>query len=67
MHFAPEICEATSKPNIILLSCNSTKGDVDAMSNQMAHVYTVKEKLDRWSLFMFYNIIDLRTIAERVI
>ncbi|KAK3741233.1 hypothetical protein RRG08_015592 [Elysia crispata] len=58
---APEIREATCKPKIILRYI-STKGGVD----QMAHAYTIKRRLKRWPLVMFYNIIDLRPIATRV-
>ncbi|KAK3724263.1 hypothetical protein RRG08_043263 [Elysia crispata] len=33
----------------------------------MAHAFTVKCKSKRWPLAMFYNIIDLSTIAAKVI
>lgn len=65
MHSAPERCETSGKPEIVL-TYNKTKGGVDAL-DQMAHAFTVKRKTKRWPLVIFFNIIDLSTIAARVI
>ena len=35
--------------------------------DQMAHAFTVKRKSRRWPLVIFYNVLDLSTIAEIVI
>ena len=53
------------KPEIVLFY-NSTKGAVDTL-DKMAHTYTVKRKTQRWPLVMFFNIIDMATIASRSI
>ena len=50
----------------MVLFCNSTKGAVDTL-DKMAHTYTVKRKTQRWPLVMFFNIIDMATIASRSI
>lgn len=65
MHSAPERCEASGKPEIVL-AYNKTKGGVDAL-DQMAHAFTVKRKTKRWPLVIFFNMVDLSTIAARVI
>ncbi|GFO23343.1 PiggyBac transposable element-derived protein 4 [Plakobranchus ocellatus] len=53
------------KPDIVL-AYNKTKGGVDAM-DQMAHAFTTKRKSKRWPMVYFYNIIDLASIASRVV
>ncbi|GFN87506.1 PiggyBac transposable element-derived protein 4 [Plakobranchus ocellatus] len=64
-HQKPEICPETTKPDIVL-HYNKTKGGVDAM-DQMAHAFTTKRKTKRWPLVVFFNILDLSSIAARVI
>ena len=44
---------------------NSTKGAVDAM-DKMAHAYSTKRVTKKWPMVMFYNTIDLTTIAARI-
>ncbi|GFO14989.1 PiggyBac transposable element-derived protein 4 [Plakobranchus ocellatus] len=64
-HQKPEICPETTKPDI-MLDYNKTKGGVDAM-DQMAYAFTTKRKTKRWPLVVFFNILDLSSIAARVI
>lgn len=64
MHDSGDISE-NGKPEIVLYY-NSTKGGVDSM-DQMAHSFSCKRKIKRWPMVMFFNIIDLSTIAARVI
>ncbi|GFO06134.1 PiggyBac transposable element-derived protein 4 [Plakobranchus ocellatus] len=64
-HQKPEICPETTKPDIVL-DYNKMKGGVDAM-DQMAHAFTTKRKTKRWLLVVFFNILDLSSIAARVI
>ncbi|GFR78630.1 PiggyBac transposable element-derived protein 4, partial [Elysia marginata] len=65
MHNKPEVSENNGKPEI-LMAYNKTKGGVDAM-DQMAHTFTVKQKTKRWPLVIFFNIIDLSSIAARAV
>ncbi|GFR98194.1 PiggyBac transposable element-derived protein 4 [Elysia marginata] len=65
MHNKPEVSENNGKPEIVL-AYNKTKGGVDAM-DQMAHAFTVKRKTKRWPLVIFFNIIDLLSIAARAV
>ena len=53
------------KPDIVTFY-NSTKGAVDAM-DKMAHSYTTKRSTQRWPMVIFFNVLDLSTIAARVI
>ncbi|KAK7099729.1 piggyBac transposable element-derived protein 4-like isoform X2 [Littorina saxatilis] len=53
------------KPEIVLFY-NATKGAVDTV-DKMAHAYTVKRRTKRWPMVMFFNIIDLATIAARCV
>ena len=52
------------KKTEVVLIYNSTKGVVDTL-DKMAHDYTVKCKTQCWPLVMFFNIIDLATIAPQ--
>ena len=53
------------KPEIIL-KYNQTKGSMDSI-DQMAMTFTTKRKTKRWPLVIFFNVLDLATIAPRVI
>ena len=55
------------KPEIVL-KYNQTKevGGVDTM-DQMAHTFTAKRKSRRWPLVQFFNILDISTIAARIV
>ncbi|GFO49695.1 PiggyBac transposable element-derived protein 4 [Plakobranchus ocellatus] len=64
MHNKGDISEG-GKPDIVL-AYNKTKGGVDAM-DQMVHAFTTKRKSKRWPTVYFYNIIDLASIASRVV
>ncbi|GFR66931.1 PiggyBac transposable element-derived protein 4 [Elysia marginata] len=52
----------TNKPEIVE-SYNSIKGGVDFM-NQMCHKFTTKRKTNRWPMLLFYNMLDLASIAS---
>ena len=56
--------DITSKPEIVE-SYNSTKGDVDSM-DQMCHKFTTKRKTNRWPMLLFYDFLDLASIASIV-
>ncbi|GFN83744.1 hypothetical protein PoB_001025000 [Plakobranchus ocellatus] len=45
---------------------NATKGDVDRM-DFMAHAMTAKCQTKRWPMLMFYNMLDLASIASLVV
>ena len=53
------------KPEVILFY-NQTKGGVDTM-DKMALTYTTKRATKRWPMVLFYNLLDISTIAARVI
>ena len=57
--------EPKKKPDIVRFY-NATKGGVDIM-DQMAHACTTKRKTKRWPMVLFYNCLDLGTVAARVI
>ncbi|KAK3775563.1 hypothetical protein RRG08_063661 [Elysia crispata] len=50
----------------IVLTYNKTKGSVDAM-DQMIHAFTTKRKSKRWPMVYFFNILDLVSVAARVV
>ena len=52
------------KPDIVRFY-NATKGAVDAM-DKMAHAFAAKRITKRWPMVLFFNVIDLSTIAARV-
>ena len=45
---------------------NSTKGAVDAL-DKMAHTFTTKRVTRRWPMSMWFNTLDLSTVAARII
>ncbi|GFN93407.1 PiggyBac transposable element-derived protein 4 [Plakobranchus ocellatus] len=45
---------------------NATKGGVDCM-DFMAHAMTAKRQTKRWPMLMFYNMLDLASIASLVV
>ena len=57
--------QAPKKPDIIRFY-NSTKGAVDSV-DQMAHAYSTKHITRRWPMVLFYNTLDLSTIAARIV
>ncbi|GFO15538.1 PiggyBac transposable element-derived protein 4 [Plakobranchus ocellatus] len=54
------------QPRKIVLTYNKTKRGVDA-TDQMAHAFTTKTKIKWWLLVMFFNILNLASIASRVV
>ena len=65
MHNKGDVCTESRKPEI-LLTYNKTKGGVDAV-DQMAHAFTTRRKTKRWPLEIFFNIIDLSSIAALIV
>ncbi|GFS15761.1 PiggyBac transposable element-derived protein 4 [Elysia marginata] len=53
------------KPEMVM-SYNATKGGVDTM-DQMCHALTTKRKTNRWPMLLFYNLLDLASIASLVV
>ena len=45
---------------------NATKEEVDSM-DQMCHAVTTKRKTNRWPMLLFYNVLDLASIAALVV
>ena len=66
MHNDSKIDEGEKKKPEIVLKYNQTKGGVDSM-DQMAHSFTRKRKSRRWPLVQFFNILDISTIAARIV
>ena len=64
MHHDDNFDVETRKPEIVMY--NATKGEVDSM-NQMCHAVTTKKKTNRWSKLLFYNVLDLASIAALVV
>ena len=53
------------KPGIVLFYI-TTKGAGDAV-DKMAHTFSTKKAIKRWPMVLFYNIVDLATIAARAV
>ena len=64
MHNKAEVGD-NGKPDIVL-TYNKTNGSVDAM-DQMTHAFTTKRKSKAWPMVYFFNILDLGSIAARVV
>ncbi|XP_012935756.1 host cell factor 1 isoform X3 [Aplysia californica] len=62
MHCADKFDEEVNKPEIVT-SYNSTKGGVGTM-DQMCHALTTKRKTNRWPMLLFYNMLDLASVAS---
>ena len=58
--------EAPKKKPDIVRFYNGTKGAVDAM-DKMAHACSTKRVTKRWPMVMFFNTLDLSTIAARIV
>jgi len=59
------ICSDSGKPEIIEFY-NKTKGAVD-MLDQMCARYTVQQATCRWTMAMFYGMINIAAVIELVI
>ena len=57
---------ARKKKTDIVRFYNSTKGAVDAL-DKMAHTFTTKRVTRRWPMSMWFNTLDLSTVAARII
>ncbi|GFS21416.1 PiggyBac transposable element-derived protein 4 [Elysia marginata] len=62
---AIDLSNEKQKPEVVLFY-NRTKGGVDTM-DKMALTYTTKRSTKRWPLVLFFNLLDLSTVASRVI
>ncbi|KAK3766873.1 hypothetical protein RRG08_052016 [Elysia crispata] len=65
MHNKYDVCTESQKPETFL-TYNKTKGGVDA-EDQMAHAFTTERKTKRWPLVIFFNILDLSSIAALIV
>ncbi|GFS26369.1 PiggyBac transposable element-derived protein 4 [Elysia marginata] len=65
MHHDDSFDIESRKPEMVM-SYNATKGGVDSM-DQMCHALTTKRKTNRWPMLLFYNLLDLASIASLVI
>ena len=65
MHHDDNFDVETSKPEIVM-SYNAAKGKVDSM-DQMSHAVITKRKTNRWPMLLFYNVLDLASIAALVV
>jgi hypothetical protein len=66
MHHDNAISQSnSSKPEMILMY-NHTKGGVDTLDRRIRE-YTVKRKSLRWTMTVFYNMIDVAAVASFVI
>ena len=64
MHHNDNFEVETRKPEIVMY--NATKGGVDSM-DQMCHAVTTKQKTNRWPILLFYNVLDLASLAALVV
>jgi hypothetical protein len=65
MHHDNNVDTETGKPNIVL-DYNKTKGAVDTI-DEMCHKYSVKRGTRRWSLCVFYGMIDAAAINAMIL
>ena len=67
LHFEPKVDTSNEqrKPKVIL-TYNETKAGVDTM-DKMTRTYSCKRKTRRWSLLVFYNMLDISAINANVI
>lgn len=55
-----------SKKPMVVLDYNANKSGVDTM-DQMLGTYTCKRKTNRWTLALFYNMVDIAALAAFII
>ena len=65
MHHDDNFDVETRKPEFVM-SYNATKGEVDS-KDQMCHAVITKRKTNRWLMLLFYNVLDLASIAALVV
>ncbi|GBP88137.1 hypothetical protein EVAR_65544_1 [Eumeta japonica] len=65
MHFKPDEDIAVNLPEIISFY-NQTKGGVDTF-DQLCHTYSVSRKTRRWSLCVFYGILNIVGINSMIL
>ncbi|GBP71879.1 PiggyBac transposable element-derived protein 4 [Eumeta japonica] len=65
MHFKPDEDKAVNLPEIISFY-NQTKGGVDTF-DQLCHTYSVSRKTRRWSLCVFYGILNIVGINSMIL
>ncbi|GFR57978.1 PiggyBac transposable element-derived protein 4 [Elysia marginata] len=64
MHHGDSFDIECRKPEMVM-SYNATNGGVDTM-DQMCHALTTKRKTNIWPMLLFYNLLDLASIASLV-
>ena len=65
MHHDDNFDVETRKPKIVK-SYNATKGGVDSMDQNVSCSYH-QRKTNRWPILLFYNVLDLASIAALVL
>ena len=61
MHTLPEIASNSEKKPEVILYYNSTKSGVDIL-DRMVRTYTCKRMTRRWSIALFFNMIDVGVV-----
>ena len=65
LHHGDVVCDDTEKPEIIEYY-NKTKGALDTLDNMCAQ-YTVKRAIWRWTIAMFYGMVNIASVNAFVI
>ena len=65
LHHDAALCDDTGKPDIIEYY-NETKGAVDAL-DQMCAQYTVERATRRWTMAMFYGVVNIASVNAFVV
>ena len=66
MHDDPTTLGGEKNKPAVVIDYNKTKGGVDTM-DKMCLSFTTKRKTKRWPLVLFMNILDVSTVAARVV
>ena len=65
LHHDAVVCNDTGKPKIIEY-CNKSKGAVDTL-DQMCSRYTVKRATLRWTVAIFYVVVNVASVNVFVV
>jgi len=65
MHSDNKVDDKTKKPEIIM-EYNRTKGGVDTV-DQLCHKYTVKRLTRRWTMCVFYGMLDIAAVNSLIV
>ncbi|KAF2902881.1 hypothetical protein ILUMI_03302 [Ignelater luminosus] len=66
VHDSGQISETEKKKMQMIIDYNKTKSGVDTM-HKLARTYIVKRKTRRWSVTVFYNMIDISVLNAYII